>query len=406
LTNVKSSLCKRWLRRSLPAFGLAAVGCAWDQFTVFKPPTPPPPPVQSFTLRQEGLSPDKEPAGDTPQAMLAGGHEYFRRQEYAQAEKVFHYLGDNKKTPPAIVQEALFYEAESLRLQGYLPKATDIYIDLNKKFRNNPFRDQANQRMYDIAMGWLEDTWAEMKEYEEVKKGERWVAWPRFVSFEKNKPILDREGRALQVLDEVRFNDLKGPLDDKALWVAGLVKLYHEDYSEADQFFTQIHERHPDSPFGEKAVQLAIYAKQRSTGGPEYDGRKCAEARKLVDTALRMPGLDEQKKQELVKHLKSITAQQAAKDFEQAEFYRRTDHPGAAYFCYEVVIRRYPNSEFARLAEERKRELEPEIQKNGGKERRPAESAPPATETAPFPRRIPGADQAGPPRGLPQGIDR
>jgi hypothetical protein len=404
---VNTSLWKRSLRRWLPAVGLAAVGgCSWDEFTLVKPPTPPPPPVQSFTLRQEGLTADKDPVADTPQAMLAGGHEFFRRQEYASSERVFHYLAENKKTPPAIVQEALFYEAESLRLQGYLPKATDIYIDLNKKFRNNPFRDQANQRMFDIAMDWLEDTWAEMKESEEVKKGERWVVWPRFVSFEKKKPVLDREGRAMQVLDEVRFNDLKGPLDDKALWVCGLVKLYHEDYKEADQYFTQIHERHPDSPFGDKAIQLAIFSKQMSTGGPEYDGRKCAEARKLVDVALRMPGMNDQKKEELIKHLKSIAAQQAAKDFETAEFYRRTGHPGPAYFCYEIVRRRYPNSEYARLAEERKRELQPELEKNGGQERRPVDSAPPARETAPFPQRYSGGDPAGPPRGLPQGIDR
>jgi TolA-binding protein len=404
---VNTSLWKRSLRRWLPAVGLAAVGgCAWDDLTLVKPPPPPPPPVESFTLRQEGLAPDKEPSAESPQAMLAGGHELFRREEYARAERVFHYLGEHKKTPPTVAQEALFYEAECLRLQGSLPKATDIYIDLNKKFRNNPFRDQANQRMFDIAMDWLEDTWGEMKEYDQVRKGERWMVWPRFVSFEKKKPLLDREGRALQVLDEVRFNDLKGPLDDKALWVAGLVKLYHEDYKEADQFFTQIHERHPDSPFGDKAIQLAIYAKQMSTGGPDYDGRKCAEARKLVDEALRLPKMDEQKKQELIKHLKSITAQQAAKDFETAEFYRRTDHPGAAYFCYEVVIRRYPNSEFARLAEERKRELKPELEKNGGKEPRAVESAPAPQETAPSPRRYQGADPAGPPRGLPQGIDR
>ena len=30
-----------------------------------------------------------------------------------------------------------------------------------------------------------------------------------------------------------------------------------------------------------------------------------------------------------------------------AEFYRRTGHPGSAYFYYEIVRRRYPNTPYA-----------------------------------------------------------
>ena len=37
-----------------------------------------------------------------------------------------------------------------------------------------------------------------------------------------------------------------------------------------------------------------------------------------------------------------VRYQQAEKDFETAEFYRRTGHPGSAWFYYELVIRRYP----------------------------------------------------------------
>ncbi len=47
----------------------------------------------------------------------------------------------------------------------------------------------------------------------------------------------------------------------------------------------------------------------------------------------------------------------AEKDFQTAEFYRRTGHPNSAYFCYEIVRRRYPESEFAAKAVEKMKEL-------------------------------------------------
>lgn len=399
----------RSVRRWLLAAALAAPsGCAWDRYALFKPPTPPPPPVDNFVLRPEGFTPEKAPAEGSPEAMLAGGHELFRQQEYAKAARVYHWLAEHDKNPPAIVQEAMFYEAESLRLQGYYPAAGDLFASLNEKFRNNPYRDVANQRMFDIALFWLDDTWAEMRESEERRQGKRWVVWPRFVSLEKKKPLLDREGRALQLLDKVRFNDLKGPLDDKALFVCGHVKLYNEDYKEADQYFTQLHELHPNSPFDGQAVELAIFSKQMSTGGPEYDGRKCAEARQLVDVALRSPGVDDKKKQALTNQIRSITAQQAAKDFDMADFYRRTGHPGAAYYYYKIVARRYPNTDFARQAEERAAQLEVELRGKGEERRRPEEAQGPGT--APAPQQAPqtggGASASGPPRGLPSGIDR
>jgi hypothetical protein len=45
--------------------------------------------------------------------------------------------------------------------------------------------------------------------------------------------------------------------------------------------------------------------------------------------------------------------QQAEKDFKMGEFYRRTGHPGAACFYYEVVCRRYPGTQAAKQAGQR-----------------------------------------------------
>jgi hypothetical protein len=50
---------------------------------------------------------------------------------------------------------------------------------------------------------------------------------------------------------------------------------------------------------------------------------------------------------------KQSNAQAAEKDFQIAEFYRRTGHPGSAHFYYDLVIRGYPETTFGKMAKER-----------------------------------------------------
>ena len=114
-----------------------------------------------------------------------------------------------------------------------------------------------------------------------------------------------------------------------------------------------------------------------------------AEARRLVDTALRnYPDLASKDGEFLNRQLYSITLQQAAKDYEAAEFYRRRSHPCAAYFCYETVRRRYPGTKYADQATERMNELRAKVEKSMGRD----------TPDVPAPA---SAGAASPPRPLP-----
>src|SRR5207245_1753561 len=115
-----------------------------------------------------------------------------------------------KKNPPPAIQEALYYRGECYRLEGRYPKAADVYVDLLNKFPHTQYHDQATQHMFDIANYWLNDTRQEMREELERREGKRWFVWPRFISFEKTKPFLDREGRAIEKLEQVYLHDLNG----------------------------------------------------------------------------------------------------------------------------------------------------------------------------------------------------
>ena len=273
-----------------------ASGCTWDQFNPYKAPPAPPPPADSVVLRGDRLDQEAQPEKGTAQADLAGAQVVYRQGDYATAERIFHKIADNTKNSPQVAEEARYYEAECLRRQKKLPKAADTYNKVLIDFPAGAFREQALQHMYEIAVVWLEDTRKEQEEDHEKDEGKRWIVLPSFVHFETEKPLFDEEGRALEKLEQVRYNNMTGPFADKALFLAGTVKMYRHDYKDADYYFTQLVDNHRNSPFAEQALENAIICKQMSTGGPAYDGRKCAEARRLVDTAerrLSRPGCQE-----------------------------------------------------------------------------------------------------------------
>ncbi|HEY7157804.1 MAG TPA: hypothetical protein VH575_27855, partial [Gemmataceae bacterium] len=129
--------------------------------------------------------------------------------------------------------------------------------------------------------------------------------------------------------------------------------------------------------------------------------------------------------------LKGINAHQAEKDFQMAEFWRRTGHPGSAYFYYEIVRRRYPGTDAYIRATNRMMEIRAKMEKEQADklgpppdvDTRPSEMLPPprrvqatpefvpmpqtaprTPEQAPMPQKVPNGPQAAPPGPLPAGI--
>lgn len=328
---------------------------------------------ENLILRPDGLAIEKSAPStaypDDVQSKLTKARDLFRNQEYAKAEDLFSAVADSDRNPPLAIQEGMYYKAECLRLQGYFPKAADTYVGLMNKFPGTPYREQCCQHVFDVANQWLDDVRAEMRESKEKLDGKRWMVMPRFVNFEKHKPLLDLKGRAIEKLEQVRLHDVNGPLADRSLFLCGVVKMYEENYREADNYFSQIYQRHPDSPLTPKALELGIQCKHLSTGGSDYDGRKTAEARKMVTAAMYtypQLGNDKEMRTYLEGQMGSINYQQAEKEFKMAEFYRNTGHPGSAYFYYELVRRRYPGTKYAKLAEERWNELRAKIEREQG----------------------------------------
>jgi outer membrane protein assembly factor BamD (BamD/ComL family) len=353
------------------------IGCAhvdkdWSFDDLTKPRVQLPAPPQEAVYRAGHWEQETPLQPGTLAGDFASAKVLFERADYSDAEDVFHWLAKRatKEKNSQVYEQCLFYEAECLYAQGYYPRARDTYYKLLKEYPSSRFRAEAVRRQFDIADFWLKDTRAEMEQQKEVAAGNRWTTTPNFVHFEKEKPTFGEEDYAVKACEAVYTQDPAGPLAPDALYRAGGVSFYRERYKDADEYYSLLVDSYPKSPLAPTALELALQSKIQVTGGPSYDSRKLAEARDLIDRALRSyPEVknDPEKRAALQQTLLSINNQQAEKDFNIAEFYRRTGHAGAAYFQYEIVRRRYPGSDWAARATEKLMEIRDKVEKENAK---------------------------------------
>ncbi len=384
-----------------------ASGTSWRPGDLFaKKVEPPPGPVDSYVLRGGKLEQVSASQGDPAMAELEGAHNLRKQEEHAKAGAIFHRLANNQKNTHNIIEEALFYEAECHYLQKDYREAEPLYQNCLKgfsrgkdstwTFRYGRFQEQAAHRLYDIALYWLEPTIDQIQAYKEKREGKRWVVLPAsYFHVSRDKPFLDMHGRALRALDAVALYDIKGPLGARAMFQIATVKMFHENYKDADFYYSQVYQHHPESPDAPKALKQAIICKQLMTGGSAYDTRVLQEAQQLIQASKSYPELANN--EFLRRQLKSIGEQQADRDYNIAEFYRRTGHPGSAYFYYELVRRRYPNTDYARKADQRKQEMQARLDRQSAKPGAKKEEAPPIP---PPPQPLPPT-WTGPPSSLP-----
>lgn len=280
-------------------------------------------------------------------------------KELKQALGTFRSLADNQGNSAVLAERARFMQGECRFMLGEYPEAADTYHKVLLDFPTGTYRRDSCARMFQICEYWLDDFRDELEKRKDEKGVLRWRPhWGN--PLDRTKPVVDQEGRALESLQRVQVHDPTGPTADKAIFWCGYVNFIRGNFNEADQFFSELVERHPDSPLRPQAISLAIQAKNNATGGAAYDGRKCAEALRLVHVAeatvpelANNPDLSER----LTRAKFAIRSQQAEKDFLMADYYQRTGHPGSAVFYYELVRRRYAGTRYAEAATERQARL-------------------------------------------------
>jgi len=295
-------------------------------------------------------------------ADMAAAEELYLKEEWKPAQVLFEKVAEDTANPPLHTEKARFFEAECLRLRGKYVDAMSTFNRLLQDFQYGVYREQAVGRMYEIANYWLDDTRAQLEAEQEVEEGKRYFVPNNYIHFDSSKPTFDEEGHALKSLEQVYYNDPTGPYADKSLFAAGYVQFRRGNFQAADQLLSQMIDnadrQGKKSEYRDRALELAILAKNNCAGGAHYDGRKAGEALKMINQAkLTSPTLVAERGEFLDTQAKMVRYIQAEKDFDIAEFYRRNGHPASAWFYYELVRRRYQGTEFHDQAVARMKEI-------------------------------------------------
>jgi outer membrane protein assembly factor BamD (BamD/ComL family) len=320
----------------------------------------------------------------------------YEDKKYKEARKAFHVIAKNKKwKEEPVVEDAMFYRAESDFQMGKFASAQDGYDELLKAHPATKHLELSVRRMYKIGLYWLESpkpaSEVELASFTQENGAEvlasnpesripfQWTRLqPNFT--DKTRPLFDTPGRAVQALKTVTLHDTQGPLAPKATMTLAVYFLRRRDYQAADSYFNELRTHYSKSDYCEAAYVLGAHASLMSYLGSDYDGKQLEEARKLTQSALRLyPNSPQRAK--LERDLKNIDVEFIQRDWRRAEFYlKRREYKSAAIYC-EDLINKHPESEQAAKAREVLLKLGPDYSAGILKTPLlPTPVAPPATE--------------------------
>ena len=262
---------------------------------------------------------------------------------FADAAELFHDV--QAFAPPALMQDAMYMEGESLFMSNQLTEARDVFETLQKDFPRNPHTDRTAARLFSIGKYWIDIDRA---------GGEKWSEWIN--PFDGKVPWIDASAHAIKVLDQIRFDDPTGRLADDATMAAAAEHIRKGEYLMADEFLTDLRETFSDSDHLFLAHLLGIRCKLEIYEGPRYSGLSLEEAGKLIQqTRRRFPKQVEEKKyaEMLARASAEVAYLKAGKLAYRAEYREKRGEYAAARKFYQQILRDQPSTPQAEIARKR-----------------------------------------------------
>ncbi|MEM0925129.1 MAG: tetratricopeptide repeat protein, partial [Planctomycetota bacterium] len=270
-----------------------------------------------------------------------------RARMFLAAAKWFGKAG-NTAEGSALQQDALFMQAESYYFANDLNNARDTYEKLQQDFPRNRHSDRAAARLFSIGKYWIDVT---------KSGGDSWL--PNL--FDETLPLMDTDGHAIKVLDQIRYDDPTGSIADDATMAAAMEHLRAGRFEQADEFLTDLRETFTDSQHLFLAHLMGIGCKLQVYRGPRYSATYLDEAAELIRlTKRRFP--NELREPKYAEHMAKFTAEVAfhqAEDLaERARFREKQQRYGAAGEIYKQLLRDYPTTPQAEQARETLAQIE------------------------------------------------
>jgi outer membrane protein assembly factor BamD (BamD/ComL family) len=175
---------------------------------------------------------------------------------------------------------------------------------------------------------------------------------PNFTN--KTLPYFDPLGNGIAVYESIRLNDPTGPLADDATFATANAYFLDRRYEDADYHYELIRKEYPQSEFQVQAHLLGLRAKLRTYQGAEYDDKSLGDSEKLIDATLTQFGAEiPEERDRLVRAQRAIRAQKAEREWANGEYYYNRKYYRAARVYYTNVLKTFPDTNFAEMAQAR-----------------------------------------------------
>lgn len=163
--------------------------------------------------------------------------------------------------------------------------------------------------------------------------------------------------KAIEIFKTVTENAPYGKYADKAMFNAGMAHKDIADYSSAVMLFKDLIDKYPDSELIDKArYELAECSKLMSLR-PDYDQTPTVVAREeFEDFIERHP--DSEMSGEAREIVDKLRLKEAESAYNVGQFYESRHKPGSAALYYREIIQDYPETKWAKKAQERLNEIQ------------------------------------------------
>ncbi|HEV3004429.1 MAG TPA: tetratricopeptide repeat protein [Pirellulales bacterium] len=272
------------------------------------------------------------------------GQKLYGEKKFEEAAKCFKRAA-GRWPDSALEEDAMFKQAESWFFADRYTKASDAYQALLKKYEGSRYEDRVALRYFAIAKYWDECSQNESHWYPNFK--------------DKTRPFVDASGHAISLYTASRTTDLHGELADDATMAMANAYFRKNRFEDAAANYDMVRKDFSNSPHVLNAHVLGLQSRLRSYQGPQYEASPLDEAEKLATQALdSFP--DEYlgaEKQRLLQAKRSIRYERAHRDFEAGEYYYKIKYFRAARIYYQRTIEEFPDTPFAKLADDRIAEI-------------------------------------------------
>lgn len=269
---------------------------------------------------------------------LEGGQ---RKKRFVDAAGLYEKAAD--RWPDSTLQEdAMFMLGESFFFADHYPKSAQAYETLVKKYPNTRYIDAVDKRRFAMGRYWIE--------HQEVNPD--WPVTPNL--FDKDRPLFDKFGHGVRVLDKIRFDDPTGKLADDATMAAAVAQFKAEDYGRADELFTDLRKSFPNSEHQFQAHVLSLKCKLKIYQGPDYSLKPMDDAEAILKQIHRQfPQQVAEEREFLTNAWKEIRMNKVLHDWSMAKYYDRRNEHGAAREYYQRVREQYSDTSLAEEAAKR-----------------------------------------------------